>query len=401
MVNETSAGEVMFNQSPDADTAMKLLDKICSQRPVYSPRVVDKPLVLYGAGKLGKMAKEYLDLIGLPILFVVDANPGLYDSDLFWKDVNIFKPDDVPSNYKETALLAVCVATVKFSVLQDFLRKAGWLDYVPFYDITEAYKAYHPLSNGWFSGELDKEDITGTENVLCKWSDDFSRAHHLQFIAWHYLREEWSFKSAPVTTNDRYFIPEIVSVLHDDEVFVDIGAHHGDTTSKFMQLVNNKFAAIWIVEPDVDNLTSLLERFNQRCIDAEPGNIHVISCAIGDFACKRFFFKGLGYASQFSDLAQTMVEVKTIDQLNIGPTFIKMHLEGEEYNAFKGGIKAIQSSRPIIVTTTYHNRLGIWQFPTLIMESLSRYKFFFRQHSWCDTGSVMYAIPEERYAIAV
>jgi hypothetical protein len=94
-----------------------------------------------------------------------------------------------------------------------------------------------------------------------------------------------------------------------------------------------------------------------------------------------------------------MVEVKTIDELNIEPTFIKMHLEGEDYNAFKGGNKTIQNSRPIIAATTYHNRLGIWQFPELLMETLSNYMYFMRQHSWCDTGSVLYAIPKERYAL--
>jgi hypothetical protein len=79
------------------------------------------------------------------------------------------------------------------------------------------------------------------------------------------------------------------------------------------------------------------------------------------------------------------------------PTFIKMHLEGEDYNAFKGGMKTIQNSRPIVVATTYHNRLGVWQFPELLIKSLPNYTFFLRQHSWSDTGSVLYAIPKERY----
>ncbi|MFA7059946.1 MAG: FkbM family methyltransferase [Pedobacter sp.] len=398
MVENTDVVEVRFNQPPDSNTAIRLLHEICSKKPVYSPRIVNKPLILYGAGKLGRMAKEYFQSIGIPVLFVVDAKPDQYADDLFWENIDILKPDDVSVEYKQDALLAVCVATTPFTALQSFLYSDGWLDFVPFYDITEAYRNLHPLRNGWFSGELDNNDIAGIEAVLCGWSEDISRAHHLQFIAWHYLREEWFFEGAPVTTTDRYFIPQIVSSLHHNEIFLDLGAHHGDTTTKFLQLVNNQFAAIWIIEPDVHNLHCLEEKLKTKWLDVDNSKIHILSCAVGNSSCDRLFLDGLGYASQFCDFAQTTVEVKTIDELNIvEPTFIKMHLEGEDYNAFKGGIKTIQNSRPIIVATTYHNRLGIWQFPDLLMKTLTKYMFFLRQHSWSDTGSVLYAIPKERY----
>ena len=398
MVNKTNVVEVRFKQPPDSNLAIRLLHKICGKRPVYSPRVINKPLVLYGAGKLGRMAKEYFHAVNIPVLFIVDANPDQYVDDPFWNKIRIIKPDDVPMEYKQNALLAVCVATVPYTELQKFLRTNGWLDIVPFYEISEAYRALHPLGNGWFSGALDIEDITGTEAVLCGWSDDFSRAHHLQFIAWHYLREEWFFEGAPVTITDRYFIPQIVSAMHHKEIFLDLGAHHGDTVTKFLQLVDNQFAAIWIVEPDVHNLRCLQDKLTPKLINVDNSNIHLLSCAVGNSSCDRPFFGGLGYLSQFCDFAQTSVKVKTIDELNIfEPTFIKMHLEGEEYNAFKGGIKTILNSRPIVVATTYHNRLGIWQFPELLMKTLTNYMFFLRQHSWSDTGSVLYAIPKERY----
>jgi FkbM family methyltransferase len=269
---------------------------------------------------------------------------------------------------------------------------------VPFYDITEAYRTRHPLSNGWFSGSFDNDDIAGIKGVLCGWADDVSRAHHLQFIAWHYLREEWFFEGAPVTTTDRYFIPQVTSVLHDNETFLDLGAHHGDTTTRFLQLVDNKYEAIWIVEPDVHNLHCLKDKLSPEWLADDRSRIHILSCAVGNSSCDRLFFDGLGYASQFCEFAKSTVEVKTIDELNIlKPTFIKMHLEGEDYNAFKGGINTIQGSRPIVVATTYHNRLGVWQFPALLMNALTNYMFFLRQHSWSDTGSVLYAIPKERY----
>ena len=38
---------------------------------------------------------------------------------------------------------------------------------------------------------LDQEK---TAEVLARWDDDVSRAHHLQFLAWRRLREEWIFR---------------------------------------------------------------------------------------------------------------------------------------------------------------------------------------------------------------
>ncbi|HCE66594.1 MAG: hypothetical protein A2X82_05895 [Geobacteraceae bacterium GWC2_55_20] len=389
---------VKFKQAPDVNTAIALLHALCTKKPVYSPRIANKPLALYGAGKLGRMAKEYFQAIGIPVVFVVDASAEQYKDDLFWNDTAIINPQHVSLEHKQNILLAVCVATVPFTTLQSFLHSDGWLDFVPFYDITEAYRDLHPLGNGWFSGPFGAEEIDGVDAVLAKWSDDTSRAHHLQFIAWQYLREEWFFEGAPVTTTDRYFIPQVVSVLHHNEVFVDLGAHHGDTTGRFLELVDTQFAAIWLVEPDLYNMHCLQEKLKSRLVGIESRKIHILSCAVGDLPCNKTFFHGLGYASQLSALGQTNAGVITIDELMvIEPTFIKMHLEGEEYNALKGGINTIRNSRPIIVATLYHNRLGIWQIPDLLMNTLTDYVFYMRQHSWSDTGSVMYAIPKERY----
>ena len=34
------------------------------------------------------------------------------------------------------------------------------------------------------------------------------------------------------------------------------------------------------------------------------------------------------------------------------------------------------------------------------MQTLAGYRFLFRNHSWCGTGAVVYAIPNERLASA-
>jgi hypothetical protein len=92
------------------------------------------------------------------------------------------------------------------------------------------------------------------------------------------------------------------------------------------------------------------------------------------------------------------VAVRRLDTLDLSPTFIKLHLEGAELAALKGARKTLLSNRPIIVATIYHNADGIWRTPLWLMEALPGYRFLFRIHSWCGTGAVIYAIPNERSA---
>lgn len=384
-----------YAKSPDLKTACAFLHEIAKRQVSFIPRKVDKQLILYGAGNLGKMAREYFERLGVPVLCVVDANPELHRCDPFWDGIDIFGIEDVPVELRRCALLAICVAKVSFSEVSKPLTAGGWCDVVPFYDIAEAYHDRHPLSNGWHSGVLREGDIYGIESVMARWEDDISRAHHLQFIAWHSLREDWFFDDAPVTTDDRYFIPQVLSVLNNDEVFVDVGAHHGQVCIRFLDTVKKQYKEIFAIEPDEDNFSQLRTRLQEYDV-AEVENIHLLAYALGATTDEKRFYHKLGYASQFSDLGQTEVEVRCLDDLSIPATFIKMHIEGWEQTAISGGLNTIITNRPVLAVTSYHKRDGLWNLPAQIMTCLDNYAYYFRLHSWHGTGGVIYAIPRER-----
>lgn len=383
--------------SPNRDEARQLLHEIASKPPAFGPRKVNKPLVLYGAGSLGMMAKEFLNRVNIPFMYVVDANPERYAGGKTWAGISIIRSQETAQEHRATCMIAVCVCTVPFNSIAAQLAKEGWKDVVPFYDVAEAYQDQYPLSNGWFAGALTKQDMEGLEYALAQWDDDVSRAHHLQFLVWHYLRDEWSFDDATVTVNDRYFIPKVTSIMHDHEVLVDGGAHHGEVISRFMEIVKNRYAGIYAIEPDMESLVVLRGWLNGKL--ASGGlNIHLLECALGAVSKKGQFYHGLGYTSQFSKLGQEEVPVRALDDLSIPATFIKLHIEGWEPAAISGGMRTIVSNRPILTVTAYHKRNGLWELPTQIMTSLDDYNFLFRLHSYHGTGGVIYAIPKERIA---
>jgi FkbM family methyltransferase len=388
---------IIFNKCPDKVMASNILRDIASRDAASPPDIIGKDLVLYGAGNLGRMAKDYLNHIGVPFRYVVDANSCSYIDDPAWIGTTIIAPGDVSKSDKESAVLAVCISTIPYAPLFQSLSAQGWQDIIPFYDITESYCDRHPLSNGWFADSLSDEDITSIIDVLNRWDDDVSRAHHLQFIAWRYLREEWVFDGAPVTIDDRYFIPQVKFLLKDKETFFDIGAHHGEVSIKFSELMSGKFNEILAVEPDSTNLEILTRNLRSYFQDNFPKKIHILDYVIGDLAVTGNFFTGLDYASQISGICSRAVQIQTLDEMKIPPTFIKLHIEGSELAAIKGGLKTIRNFEPIIAATAYHNRLGLWEFPFWLMNNIDNYRFMLRLHGWCGTGLVVYAIPSRKF----
>ncbi len=383
-----------FARLPDSREAAALLEELAATPCRFAPPSTDRPLALYGAGNLGRLARDFVKAVGHDFVMVVDRNARQMADDLAWSGVPLYHPDDVTDRDKRRLRLAVSIATSPYVPMERSLSRLGFQDIVPFYDWAENFRHRHPLSNGWFAPPLSADEQAKTAAVLSRWDDDVSRAHHLQFLAWRRLREEWTFDAAPVPDCARFFIPEIVQVLHNGEVFLDGGAHHGSVIEAFIKQTQAAFDRIVAVEPDATSRTVLLDQLQSWLPD--DTRVSVLDCALAETEGNATFHAGLGYASQLSGTGHTQVAVRPVDALGLSPTFIKLHLEGSELDALKGARQTLARCRPIVAATVYHNADGIWKTAAWLMDALPGYRFLFRAHSWCGTGAVIYAIPDER-----
>jgi FkbM family methyltransferase len=380
---------------PSPRRATLLLDEIAKANCIYGPVPPDAPLALYGAGNLGVLARDFLKFVGQPLVLGIDRDAARIASRPDWAGLQLLRPDDVSDNDKRRLRLAVCVATAPYVPLERALLDLGFCDVVPFYDIAERVRHIHPLSNGWFAAQFSTADHDNIAHVLAHWSDDVSRAHHLQFLAWRRLREEWAFDAAPPLPNDnRFFIPEIADVLRGDEILLDAGAYHGTVTQAFVAQTKSAFRRIVAIEPDPMNRTRFEQTWRNEL--ADDRRIAFLDCALSESEGEALFHDGLGYASQLSQTGNMRVQTLPLDALGISPTFIKLHLEGGELAALKGAQQTLVNSRPNVAVTVYHNDDGVWRTALWLMQMLADYRFLFRVHSWCGTGAVIYAIPNER-----
>ncbi len=349
-------------------------------------------VVLFGAGKLGRMAKEFLDYKKIPILYVIDIYAQKYKKDPFWKNTKILHPDQIFKNKKEKSeLIIICIVTSPIIPIKKYLQKNGYKKIELFYDFAQKNKTNHPLNNGWSIGKINKKEKDNIKRLFDNLKDNTSQENYLQFLAWRKLKIELQFQNTKIEDDNRFFIDEILQTLKNDEIFLDCGAHKGFVIDKFLKIVKNKYKKIYAIEPDINNLKILKE--NVKNIKS----IKIINKVLSDKNKKIKFYEGFDFASKIHKYGNKIKTTTTMDLLNIPATFIKMHLEGEELNCLKGGIKTIKKYRPIITATIYHNKDGLWKTPLFAIKNLKEYSYFIRMHTWAGAGVVLYCIPKERY----
>ena len=383
-----------FDRVPDRSQARLLLGELAKQPCRASAVAPAGPLAIYGAGTFGRMALDFLRDVGVEPVLVVDARADQIRGGEAWQGVELLAPHEVPDRLKSEALLAVSIVTAPVTPIMEELQGQGWRHVVPFYDVAESFRPAHPLSNGWFAELLTPDDMVEIAGCLDAWADDLSRAHHLTFLAWRLARQEWRFADLPVDNSNRFFIPEVLAALADDDLFLDGGAHHGSVSAAFLETTGPD-SRIVAFEPDEENADRYADWVATLPADVRS-RIDLRRTALDAFSRPRRFHGGLGFMSQFADTGAEDVLSETIDAAALAPGFVKLHLEGGELDALKGGLATFTAARPVLAVTVYHNADGIWRTASWMRENLEGYRLLMRTHSWCGTGAVIYALPDER-----
>lgn len=203
------------------------------------------------------------------------------------------------------------------------------------------------------------------------------------------LREEWS----SYYQENQYFLDELFC-LRNNEVFVDCGAYSGDTIIDFCKRVED-FTSYYALEPDkrvINQLTNTIQanKNNNKIIHLEYG-------AWNERAQLRFFEDTCGTICD--ENTGISIEVDKIDKLipkEEKVSFIKMDIEGSEYNALLGATDTIQRNKPILAICVYHKKEDLITIPQFIHSLYPEYRLFLRSHRLYAGELVLYAISKER-----
>ncbi len=344
----------------------------------------NREIILYGAGAMGEMALDFLELVNITPKYIVDA----YKKGKI-RGINIVHPKDISKNDLKNSTCLLCVVTTPISPIVDYLKEFGYKDIRHFYDYSEIMLK-NKLTNGWTCFNPTTEDINAITKI-CEYlkQDKHSLVHYLQFLWWRLRRVEKIDIEHPVLSNQKYFNAPCMPKLSRNESFLDGGAHFGSTTKNFLDTTNMQFNNIWAVEPDEKNLLNMKAKFS------DMNNIEYLNIALSNIDSKNNFIDGLGFASKIEENGNKIIQTLKIDSLNINPTIIKLHLEGYELKALNGTKETIKRTRPILMVLADHNKDGLYKIAQFLTK-LDRYKIYFYLHDYCGNSAIYYAIPKER-----
>ena len=84
-----------------------------------------------------------------------------------------------------------------------------------------------------------------------------------------------------------------------------------------------------------------------------------------------------------------------VDQ-SIRTTYIKMDIEGAEFDALRGARPVIERDKPILGICVYHEQHDLWCLPLLMKAAFPEYRMYLRCHEGDGWQTVAYAIPPAR-----
>ncbi|WP_022756722.1 FkbM family methyltransferase [Butyrivibrio fibrisolvens] len=191
-----------------------------------------------------------------------------------------------------------------------------------------------------------------------------------------------SYRYPMISRGNQYFD---VFEPDDEEVFLDAGAYDGDTLGRFYNWAGKNAKSAYAIE-------LLPEMCDKIAGMGKNRDITVINGAAWSVE-ETLYFSDLGTASRIADTGMTAVAGIPIDciEYNKIPTFIKMDIEGAEYNALQGARNTIRKYKPKLAICVYHKPNDVVELGKYILELVPEYKLWIRHYTTLIYETVMYA----------
>ena len=351
----------------------------------------DVPLVLFGAGGLGRRTVAGLRAHGVEPVAFADNNPAWWGRSV--EGIPVLSPADAARQYGASAVFVVTVwGALGKDRMRDRITQLAELGCRRVTSFGPLFWKYPAGLLPHYGADLPHKVHEQSAEVLAAfelWSDDDSRREYVNQVGWR-LRLDFDSLGDPVAHT--IYFPNDLCALLPDEVFVDCGAFDGDSVELFLTEGGAKFRKIVAIEPDPENFARLRENAGKI-----RGDIQLIHAATGAHS-GRVTLIAEGSKSSAIGSGDVEVDCVTLDDVleSTAPTYIKMDIEGAEIDTLQGASRTIGEHAPVLAICCYHRQDHLWKIPLLIHSLNPGYRFFLRPHDLEMWDLVCYAIPEGR-----
>jgi FkbM family methyltransferase len=344
-----------------------------------------RPLVLCGAGQLGRVTLRGLRRAGAEVIGFADNSPRLHGRAV--DGCAVVSIEDAVRRHARSAVFVTTIYTAR--PLREQLAALG----APAASTRSVFFQHPSVFLPYLSIDRPESLVTQAEAIMAgldAWADDASRAEYVAQIAWHSLALT---EVGPWTPATQTYFPDGLVRLSDHEVFVDCGAFDGDTLREFVRRKGDRFDGFIAFEPDPANFRALEASVNEL----PPGTRERVVArriAVHSNRTTLQFASADGVGSAVAGSGDIEVEADSLDALlaGVNPTFIKMDIEGAEPSALRGATATLRTKAPTLAICLYHARQHLWELPKAIREANPEYQIFLRRHSDECWETVAYAL---------
>lgn len=264
------------------------------------------------------------------------------------------------------------------------------------YNIWNMYQIRHasPMLNHVVEARRFFDENKGRVDDICSWLEDKkSEEVYRKLIR---LRQFYEVKDIPAYNYfDQYFprdIPEFSAKWGGNAVFVDCGAFNGDIDIIFAKKARD-YSKIYAFEPDRTNIEALEKR------GQHIRNLEIIKAACSDYQGFVEFSEqeqsGGSHIALKDDVVKILkVPCTTIDTVvgNGRCDFIKMDIEGAEWQALHGAVETIKRCKPKLAISIYHSAEDMIRLPQYIHSIVPEYRLYIRAHTMGIAETILYAM---------
>ncbi|KAB3526636.1 FkbM family methyltransferase [Alkaliphilus serpentinus] len=357
------------------DTRYKVLEKY---NDVISMIHNNYPVYLLGINEYTNNVLNYAKMKNIEIKGIIDD----YTEKAHYKEFPIYKLFNNNID-KEESIIISCVVDGKLITAMNKLTDSGYKNVINYLHLY--LHDQHLGISRYFYNTVD--DINNNElNYFWLYEilgDPESRATLKKLVDFKYNLNIDSMRDFCFNIGGQYFEDFLPSGI--DEVFVDCGGYDGFTTKAFINRYP-QYKEIYYIEP----FRPFFEASKKTLKDYE--NIKFYNNAT--YCAKEYInFDVNGSASYISEDGNTKVQAITLDEIIASEvTFIKMDVEGAEYESLLGAQRVIKEYKPKLAICVYHKQEDFWRIPKLVLSYNPDYKVYLRHYTEGVLETVMYFI---------
>lgn len=357
-----------------------------------------QPIVLYGAGNIGK--RLYRNLIDnkIEVKCFIDRNQNI---DVSKYEIPIYHPESKEAAmFKENSNI-ILSALFSLNICNDIKKQLltlGFKNVFALYEVKLSTINSKAFYENLFDGSYNKIDVLGKdrEKIMTAFSlleTEKDKVLYLEYLRAHLTMDFTKFEE-PYDVNLQYLAHDIPTNKNYSN-FIDCGGYDGDTLRSFMSK-GIPMKNIAVFEPQ----NALCQKIAQYINDNKNkfDSALIFPCGVHSKIDKLKFSVSSDAlsAAKIDEMGDDIIQCVAIDDVLQGfhPTFIKMDIEGAEIEALKGAKNTIIENHPQLAICVYHSLSDIWEIPLLLRSFYDGYKFYLRSYNYMGLETVLYAFPE-------